>query len=135
MQDLVSKLNKATEAYNNGHPIMSDKEWDDLYFKLVQMEYETGEQLPDSPTRIVCPPVVSSLEKVAHNHLMLSLEKTKDIHEIIVKMCLNNYTHQFLAMPKMDGLTCSLRYVNGRLVSAETRGDGEAGENILKKIL
>ena len=62
---------------------------------------------------------------------MLSLDKTKDIKEI-EKFVYNN---DYIAMAKMDGLTCSLRYVNGRLISAETRGNGLVGEDILHNAL
>ena len=57
---------------------------------------------------------------------MLSLEKTKSIKE--VSSFIGN--QMFLAMCKMDGLTCSLLYEDGRLVKAETRGDGDIGEDI-----
>ena len=57
---------------------------------------------------------------------MLSLDKTKELAQ--VQEFLGN--QDFLAMPKLDGLTCSLKYVNGALVSAETRGNGEVGEDI-----
>lgn len=58
---------------------------------------------------------------------MLSLEKTKNIDEI------NSFLNKkpYVAMLKMDGLTCSLKYINGQLVSAETRGNGKMGEDIL----
>lgn len=128
MNELVDILNSATEAYNNGHPIITDEEWDDFYFALVQKEKEAGFALPNSPTQSVMDFVtVNSLEKVEHNHLMLSLEKTKEIADI------NNFLmgKSYLAMCKMDGLTCSVRYLDGKLVSAETRGNGVIGENIL----
>ena len=48
---LIKKLNKATEAYDAGHPIMTDKEWDDLYFELVEWEKQTGIIFADSPTQ------------------------------------------------------------------------------------
>ena len=62
---------------------------------------------------------------------MLSLNKTKDIEEI--KSFLGD--HEWIAMAKMDGLTCSLRYLNGKLVSAETRGNGIEGEDITHNAL
>lgn len=62
---------------------------------------------------------------------MLSLEKTKDINEVIKFLGKYNW----IAMAKMDGLTCSLTYENGRLVKAETRGDGFIGEDILHNAL
>ena len=124
---LTEYLNARTAEYDTGHPTISDKEWDDKYFELICLEKELGYTLNDSPTKAISYKVVNQLEKIEHNHKMLSLEKTKDIDEIIdfVK------NKDFLAMAKLDGLTCSLRYVNGRLVSAETRGNGVVGENIL----
>ena len=110
---------------------MSDREWDDLYFQLEKMEDEAGFTLPNSPTQKVIFEKVSELKKVEHNHLMLSLAKTKSVEE--VESFLGD--KPFIAMPKMDGLTCSLRYVGGRLVSAETRGNGQVGEDILHNIL
>ena len=62
---------------------------------------------------------------------MLSLDKTKSINDIINFVGDKNY----LIMCKMDGLTCSLTYENGNLVSAETRGNGIVGENILHNAL
>ena len=130
MMDLIQKLNNATEAYDRGEPYMSDREWDDLYFQLEKMEDEAGFTLPNSPTQKVVFEKVSELKKVEHNHLMLSLAKTKSVEE--VESFLGD--KPFIAMPKMDGLTCSLRYVGGRLVSAETRGNGQVGEDILHNI-
>ena len=131
MQDLIQKLNKATEAYDKGEPYMSDREWDNLYFQLEEMEDDAGFTLPNSPTKNVVFQKVSELQKVKHNHPMLSLAKTKSIKE--VKSFIGDCP--CIAMPKMDGLTCSLRYVGGKLISAETRGDGQVGEDILHNIL
>lgn len=127
MIKLIRELNRATIAYDEGHPFISDKEWDDMYFKLDNLEKETGEFLPDSPTHSIPFEFVSELKKVKHNHPMLSLDKTKDLK--VVESFLGK--HDWIAMAKMDGLTCSLRYLNGKLVSAETRGrDGIIGEDI-----
>ena len=126
MSRLIRKLNTATITYDEGYPIISDKEWDDMYFELVRLEKETGTILPDSPTQKISYEVVSELKKVKHNHPMLSLDKTKDIKE--VESFLKG--HDWIAMAKMDGLTCSLRYLNGELISAETRGNGVEGEDI-----
>ena len=123
---LVSELNRHTELYDKGVPEISDKEWDDMYFELATLEHERGYVLPNSPTQKVNYAVVNELQKVKHNHPMLSLDKTKDIEEI--KSFVEN--KDWIAMLKMDGLTCSLLYENGRLVKAETRGDGEIGEDI-----
>ena len=131
IQELVDKLNYYTKLYDEGHPAISDKEWDDMYFKLQDLENFYGIYLPDSPTQRVNYQVVNKLNKVKHNHPMLSLDKTKSIDEI--KNFILNY--DYIAMAKMDGLTCSLRYIDGKLVSAETRGNGIEGEDILHNIL
>ena len=128
---IIKKLNKATEAYDKGEPIMSDYEWDRLYFELKEWEDQTGIVFENSPTQKIHFQKVSELKKVKHNHPMLSLDKTKDIEEI--KSFLGD--HEWIAMAKMDGLTCSLRYLNGKLVSAETRGNGIEGEDITHNAL
>lgn len=127
IKNLIDQLNNYTKAYDEGKPIISDLEWDKLYFELMKLEKESGIYLPDSPTQSISYSVVSSLEKVKHNHPMLSLAKTKDWVEFI--RYFGDYS--VVGMLKLDGLTCSLKYVNGKLVSAETRGNGEIGENIL----
>ena len=127
MEELIKQLNKATKAYDEGYPVMTDKEWDDLYFQLQEIEKETGIILPNSPTQEIVYQIVPRLEKVEHNHPMLSLDKTKDLNDIA--NFVNN--KEVLIMAKMDGLTCSLKYNDGKLISAETRGNGSVGENIL----
>ena len=127
LRNLVIQLNNYTKAYDEGNPIISDKEWDDLYFALQQLEKETGIYLPSSPTQRIDYQVVNGLKKVTHTHPMLSLDKTKSVEEL--KAFLGN--KKFICMGKMDGLTCALRYEDGVLVSAETRGDGIVGEDIL----
>lgn len=126
IQDLIKKLNDATEAYDKGTPYITDEEWDQLYFTLIEKERKTGIIYPDSPTQKIHYKTVLELKKVTHNHPMLSLDKTKDIKTI--ESFLKD--HGWIAMAKMDGLTCSLRYIDGKLVSAETRGNGIVGEDI-----
>ena len=127
IRNLIDKLNYYTKLYDEGRPEISDKEWDDMYFELVKAENETGIYFEDSPTQKINYEVKNELEKVSHNHPMLSLDKTKDINQ--VKAFINK--HRYIEMAKMDGLTCSLTYKEGRLVIAETRGNGIIGENIL----
>ena len=131
IKELIEKLNYYTKLYDEGRPEISDKEWDNMYFELQKIERESGIYLEDSPTQRVNFQVVNKLNKVEHNHPMLSLDKTKDTNEI-QKFIYNN---DYMAMAKMDGLTCSLKYVNGKLVSAETRGNGFIGEDILHNAL
>ena len=117
--------------YDKGTPIVSDKEWDDKYFKLQQLEKETGIIYPFSPTQSIYYASLNKLNTVVHNHKMLSLYKTKEISE------LESFfkDKEYVAMAKMDGLTCSLRYFKGKLISAETRGNGEVGEDIYHNAL
>ena len=131
IRDLINKLNYYTKKYDEGKPEISDFEWDNLYFELQDLERVYHIYCEDSPTQRVNYQVVNKLNKVEHNHLMLSLDKTKDLKEI------NNFigNKDHIAMAKMDGLTCSLKYINGKLVSAETRGNGIIGEDILHNAL
>ena len=124
---LVKYLNECTKAYDEGNPKITDEEWDNKYFELKSLEEETGLVLSNSPTQSISYEIVNALNKVEHNHKMLSLEKTKSPTEVANFIGNKN----FLAMCKMDGLTCSLTYRNGELVSAETRGNGLVGEDIL----
>ena len=127
IEKLVNELNYHTKLYDQGTPVISDIDWDAMYFELFNLESQTGYYLPNSPTQRVNYEVVNDLKKVKHNHPMLSLQKTQSIDEI------NNFigNKDYIIMLKIDGLTCSLGYENGILISAETRGDGEIGEDIL----
>ena len=131
VRTLIDELNRLTKLYDEGHPEVSDKEWDDLYFELVELERKTGEYYEDSPTQRINYQVVNELNKVEHSHPMLSLDKTKSIDD--VKNFIGN--KEYIAMAKMDGLTCSLTYKDGKLIRAETRGNGLIGEDILHNAL
>ena len=128
IKELVELLNRASDAYyNTGDTIMEDQKFDTLVDELRALEQETGFIMATSPTQKVGYEVKSELQKVKHNHPMLSLDKTKSLDDVL--KFLGDKT--FVAMPKMDGLTCSLCYLDGQLVSAETRGNGEIGESVL----
>lgn len=132
VKELISTLNKASDAYyNSGNPIMTDYEWDNLYDELMKLEEETGVVYPNSPTQQVGYTVVDKINEVEHNHPMLSLDKTKSSGELIrfagKKDCVLSV--------KCDGLTCSLGYKNGKLISAETRGNGVSGCDVLVNVL
>lgn len=131
MKELINTLNNASNAYYNQSPIMSDYEWDKLYDELATLEYTTEIVLADSPTHNVGYSVTDELKEVVHNHPMLSLDKTKSVDELINFIEDNDC---FISV-KCDGLTTSLRYLDGKLVSAETRGDGEKGQDVLQNVL
>ena len=128
MKELISQLNKASEAYYNGEEIISNYEYDKLYDELVSMEKETGIILPDSPTQNVGAEVVSKLPKEKHEFVALSLAKTKDISEFTPLF--NQRDGKSVVMWKMDGSTLQLTYDNGTLTKAVTRGNGEIGSVI-----
>ena len=83
--DLIKQLNDATKAYDEGHPIMSDKEWDNLYFALLKYETEGGIIFPDSPTQKVNYEVVN---KLINNMINLLTELQKDYKDNIdIRRC------------------------------------------------
>lgn len=131
IKQLIKDLNNASYAYYNQIPIMPDYEWDKMYDELINLEEETGIVLSNSPTHNVGYSIADELKEVEHNHPMLSLDKTKSIDELIEFIGNKNC---FLSV-KADGLTTSLHYINGKLVGAETRGDGVRGTECLQNVL
>lgn len=133
VRELVNELNVYRHKYyNENDSVVTDKEYDELFDKLVLMEKETGIIFADSPTHSVGYKVVSDLREVKHEFPpMLSLDKTKDITKIYDMF----HEHPALVMAKIDGLTCRLTYEDGVLIRAETRGDGETGEDITHNVL
>lgn len=131
MQNLIKQLNQyRDEYYNDNCPSVSDAEYDALFDKLTKLESETGLKYSNSPTQNVgCTPV-DGLRKVKHSHPMLSLDKTKSINEL--KEFIGD--KPVCLMWKLDGLTISLHYSGGELIGAETRGDGEVGEDVLHTV-
>ena len=125
-KNLIQELNNATKAYDEGKPYMSDWEWDQKYWELVQIERRFGVADLDSPTQQIPYEVVNELEKVTHASPMLSLDKTKSVDDL--REFRGNH-EAFLSL-KLDGLTCRLTYRGGWLICAETRGNGVIGENI-----
>lgn len=131
IKQLIEELNNASYAYYNQIPIMPDYEWDKMYDELINLEEETGIVLSNSPTHNVGYSVADELKEVEHNHPMLSLDKTKLIDELIEFIGNNDC---FLSV-KADGLTTSLHYINGKLIGAETRGNGVRGIECLQNVL
>lgn len=132
IKQLIEELNKASDAYyNGGHTIMTDAEWDRKYETLKELESETGIVFADSPTHRVGYETRENVKKVQHNHPMLSLDKAHTIEELEE---FANGQDCWISV-KMDGLTTSLRYMDGKLISAETRGDGEIGVDCLHNVM
>lgn len=133
MEQMIETLNEAADAYyNSGNEIMSNKEYDALYDRLVKLETLCGWSYPDSPTQMVGAEVSDDdgLVKEKHEFPARSLAKTKDIDEYVGKF--ENGEKQSkstgeVLMWKMDGSTLQLTYDNGKLTKAVTRGNGEVG--------
>lgn len=127
LRELTEKLREAAYYYyQQDMEIMSNYEYDALYDELQALEKESGTVLSGSPTQMVGYTVQSSLPKVMHERPMLSLDKTKSreaLQEWIAEQ-------KGLLSWKMDGLTVVLRYQDGELVQAVTRGNGIEGEEI-----
>lgn len=125
MKELVYLLNRASKAYyQEDREIMDNREYDELYSELEQLEKETGTVLTGSPTQAVGYESVDELPKETHPSPMLSLDKTKE------RSVLMDFVgdHKTLLSWKMDGLTIVLTYRDGVLAKAVTRGNGVVGE-------
>lgn len=127
IHELVTLLNEYRDAYyNRAESLVTDSEFDRLFDELKALEAKTSIILVNSPTNSVGYEVKSKLEKVSHDIPLLSLDKTKDVDQLI-KFIGNQ---KCLLMYKYDGLTVELIYNDGKLVQASTRGDGYTGEDI-----
>ncbi len=137
---LTEKLNEHIYRYYTlDNPSVSDAEYDALYDELERLEKQTGYVRPDSPTRRIGGDVLPGFEKQAHLKLLYSLDKVRSEDELAAWEA---RARKFSAEPfvymveyKFDGLTVNLRYENGLLVSAATRGDGSVGEIITKQVM
>ena len=129
---LVEELDMHRDAYyNDSVTFISDKEYDEKFDELEALEKETGFILSNSPTQTVGYEVKSELNKVTHCYPpMLSLDKTKDLDKVLEFIG----PKETLVMAKMDGLTCRITYRDGKIICAETRGDGITGEDITHNI-
>ena len=128
MLELIEQLTKADIAYyRDDNPIMTDRDYDILMDELKDIESRTGLVLSGSPTQKVSGEILESLAEVRHSKPMLSADKTKSVEDL-VKFAAKQ---PVLISWKMDGLTLVLRYENGELVQAITRGrEGIIGEDV-----
>lgn len=127
MKELVDKLNQAAKVYYQGQDeIMSNFTYDQLYDELVALESKTGVILSGSPTQKVGYEVLSELPKETHPSPMLSLDKTKEVEQLVSWLG----GKEGVLSWKMDGLTVVLTYEDGELSKAVTRGNGQVGEVI-----
>lgn len=131
MKTLIEELNNASIAYYTSTPIMSDYDWDKKYEELQMLESQENIIFPNSPTQNVGYTVSDKLNEVKLDHLMLSLDKTKSINDL--KQFAGN--KQCIGSVKCDGLSTTLKYIHGELVSAVTRGNGYEGTDVFQNVL
>ncbi len=119
MQQLIQQIRQADTAYyKHDAPIMSDLEYDRLMDDLIALEEHSSVILSNSPTQYVAGETLETLTEVRHTKPMLSAAKTKSIDHLIRFAS----GRDVLLSWKMDGLTLVLRYENGHLTQAITRG-------------
>lgn len=126
--------------YTLDAPLISDAEYDALLRDLERLEHELGEPPPeDSPTRTVGAPPSATFTNREHGEPLLSLANAFDEDE--VRAFVQRASEEvgagplsFIAEPKVDGLAVNLRYEQGVLVVAATRGDGVSGEDVTDNI-
>ena len=144
MRELVDRLNEtAYQYYTLDAPTISDGEWDALYDALVRLEAETGERLPDSPTRRVGGAVLAGFEPHTHLARLWSMGKAQSIDALREWAARAEKLRGEAGLPplkyvvehKFDGLTVNLTYEGGHLVGAATRGNGVTGEEILEQAM
>ena len=112
IHELIIQLNQyRNEYYNQNAPSISDEVYDHLFDELVLLESETGCLMSNSPTQTVGYKTISKLEKVLHPIQLLSLDKTKQVREILSFIG----GKEALFMLKLDGLTVSLNTVKDDL--------------------
>lgn len=140
IDELIKILKVAShEYYNLDNPSISDQEYDRYLKELILLEEKYPELIrDDSPTKNVGTTVISQFEKVVHNVPMLSLGNSFNNEEIISfdeKITKENINPNYYCEYKIDGLSVSLIYENGKLVRGATRGNGNIGEDITHNVL
>lgn len=139
IDELVKLLNKASyEYYALDNPTITDQEYDSLMDELIRLETQNPSLVrSDSPTVKIGTEVISEFKKVTHEIPMMSLGDIFNEEEVIafdekVRKIVPN--PNYVCELKIDGLSVSLLYKNGRLVRGATRGDGTVGEDITHNV-
>jgi DNA ligase (NAD+) len=139
---LVSDIHRHDALYHrHDNPEITDGAYDALRRELIEIEAKYPEFVTEnSPSKTVGAPVADGFSKITHARAMLSLGNAFNEDDVIdfidrVKRFLGaNTPIEIFAEQKIDGSSCSLRYENGVLISAATRGDGQVGEDITTNI-
>ena len=135
MLELIEIINEADYNYHTlDNPTISDQEYDKYLRELFEIEAEHPEWVKeDSPTQHAGGQIIEVFEKATHKIPMMSLSNVFNESEIIAfdeRIKKEGITPKYMAELKIDGLSVSLLYENGKLVRAATRGDGTTGEDI-----
>ncbi len=141
-QKLVKEIRHHNKKYHEDDaPEISDAEYDKLWKELEKLEAENPALITkDSPTQKVGSAPVTKFKTVKHAIPMLSLgnafsdDDAADFLDRVKKFLRIDGSVAVVAEPKIDGLSCSLRYEGGKLVQAATRGDGATGEDITANV-
>ena len=143
MKERVNELTEILEKANYDYyvldnPSITDQEYDKYIRELITIEEKYPElKSPTSPTQHVGGMVVDKFSKIAHEKPMLSLPDVfneEEIEEFIDKIEDNHLNVSYVVEQKFDGLSVSLVYKNGVLISGATRGDGTIGEDITHNV-
>ena len=139
MKELVELLNRyAYEYYTKDAPSVSDSEYDQLYRELVELETaHPDEILPESPTHRVGGVVLKGFTKYQHQYPLYSLQDafSREELEAFDQRVRKEFPFiSYVCELKIDGLSISLTYENGVLVTGATRGDGSVGEDITENL-
>lgn len=139
MKELVELLNRyADEYYTKDAPSVSDSEYDQLYRELVELETAHPEDvLPESPTHRVGGLVLKGFTKYQHQYPLYSLQDAfsrEELEAFDQRVRKEFPSVHYVCELKIDGLSISLTYENGILVTGATRGDGSVGEDITENL-
>jgi DNA ligase (NAD+) len=126
---LRREIHRHNHAYHTlGNPTITDAEFDILFRELKELEASWPELSdPNSPTARVGSQAMSSFTKVPHQRKMLSLDNAYSVVDVTSFF---EHPDSGIVEPKIDGLSLTLRYQDGRLVQAITRGDGSTGDDV-----
>jgi DNA ligase (NAD+) len=126
--------------YNKAAPVITDREYDALMARLLELEARFPELVTlDSPTHRVGGNPLKEFKNVRHTVPMISLANSYNITDLIefdarVMKILKGIPYTYVYEPKIDGVSISIRYENGLLVSAVTRGDGTTGDDVTANV-
>ncbi|ESV55515.1 DNA ligase LigA [Streptococcus agalactiae LMG 14747] len=139
MKELVDLLNQyAKEYYTQDQPSVSDAKYDKLYRELIDLENKYPEFILDnSPSHRVGGLILSGFEKYQHQYQLYSLQDafSKEELETFDRRVKADFPDiSYVAELKIDGLSISLSYEDGKLITGATRGDGTVGENITENL-